>query len=65
MFVQFENGSVPIYKLRQGALVKYDDDYFHIEHVYNTVDGQTKITLRGAFEEVDVMPKFITWLEPI
>jgi hypothetical protein len=65
MEVKFENGPVPIYKLRKGILVKYEDDFFHIEYVYRDSAGHIKITLRGAFEEVDVLPKFVDWLEPM
>lgn len=65
MAVKFDNGVVPIYKLRQGTLVRYEDDYFHIQYVYKTLDQQIKLTLTGAFESVDVMPTFVEWLEPM
>lgn len=65
MFVKFENGSVPVYKLRQGVVVEYDGEYFHIQYVFKTLDGQIKLTMVNEEGILHIMPKFVTWLEPI
>lgn len=64
MFVKFKNNvEVPIYKLRKGTIVEVDGDFYHIKHVWNTVDGLLKVKLEGADGEWEGLPKFVDWLE--
>lgn len=63
MIVKFKNAEVPIYKLRKGAIVEFDGDYFHIQNVYNTVDQLLKVRIKGRYTKFELLPKFITWLE--
>lgn len=64
MNVKFENTSVEVYKMRQGSVVAYENDFWHIQHFYKTLDGRYMLTITGAFETLDVSPQFVTWLEP-
>jgi hypothetical protein len=64
MKIWFENVDVEMYKMRQGTVVEYENDFWHIQHFYKTTDGRFMLTIAGAFETLDVAPQFVTWLEP-
>lgn len=63
MFIKFENKHVQIFKLKQGTIVEYELDYYHIHHVYKGEDGKIRLTVVGAFESLEVLPEDVTWLE--
>lgn len=65
MEVKFENAVVPIWKIRQGTLVKFESDYYYIKYFNLTVDGRYELHLEtSCSEDVFVNPKFVEWLEP-
>lgn len=69
MEVKFENGVVPIWKIRKGTVVSYRGFFYHVEsflHTYNQPGlDDLKIVVKNDndFEQI-VNPKFIEWLEP-
>ena len=66
MEIKFDNGVVPIWKVRQGSLVRFDNDYFYIKFLSLTLDSRFELTLENSNEpEVVVMPQFVEWLEPV
>lgn len=65
MEVKFENTVVPIWKIRQGTLVKFERDYYYIQYFNLSEDGRFMLTLDNGFEpKIDVNPRFVEWLEP-
>lgn len=63
MLVKFDNQEVHISRLRQGVVVEYEDDLYHIGFVHRTQDRRIKIYLQGVYEQHDLSPEVITWLE--
>lgn len=66
MDVKFENGEVPIWKIRQGTLVRFNHDYYFVKYFDLAPDGRFVLTLDNSYEKnVEVNPKFVEWLEPM
>lgn len=63
MFVKFANTEVHIFKLKQGTIVEFGGDYYHIKHVHRTQDQRILLTLDGNYEDEEVAPIHVTWLE--
>ncbi len=65
MNVKFANGEVPIWKLRKGTVVKFQEDYYHIISLATDNTENFGIHLGNYFDdEYLANSKDVTWLEP-
>lgn len=64
MEVKFENAVVPIWKVKQGTLVRFESEYYYIKYFNLTMDGRFELHLDNGLDTRNVNPKFIEWLEP-
>ena len=61
--VKFENGLIPVHKLRQGDVVQYCGDLFHIKHVWKSVDGTIMLSLEDSVGPLtEVAALHVEWL---
>lgn len=70
MDVKFENGLIPLWKIRKGVVVSCNGFFYHVEsflHNYNQPgldDLRIVIKNDNDFEQI-VNPHHVEWLEPM
>lgn len=71
MDVKFENGEVPIWKVRQGSVVRMNGIFYHIDAIY-PLYGQPglddiRLSLKGGLLKNNDLanPRHVEWLEPM
>jgi hypothetical protein len=65
MIVKFNNVEVPIYKLRLGSVVEYDNEFYHIYGFVHTRDGRFILDIRNYWNSYEVAPVHLKWAEEV
>lgn len=65
MEVKFANCYVPIWKLKAGTVIQFEDTYCHIKHVMCFADNTIADIEVESIENIfDTRSDQLTWLEP-
>lgn len=66
MNIRFENGDIPIWKVKPGTVVSQNGYFYHIANfspLYKGLDD-LNIVIYNNLETLEVNPRYVEWLEP-